>query len=147
MKLRYPTTWEDRLRRGFGDAAAAQASASALLTWLTSNACTQATVPEVSQFQTDYNSGGFSGQLTVDGQYGGNTQAALQEVLGTAAPANCFGMSVPTTPALDNAVTTPGTIPQTVVDSSATPWIIGGAALLGVGILALAYHHKHKRGR
>jgi hypothetical protein len=61
-------------------------------------------------------------------------------------------MSVPSTPTLDAGgviVPTPtvdvgGT---TVADSTVAMWVIGGAAVIGVGILGFAYYKKHHRGR
>lgn len=141
-------------RFGLGDAAAAVTSGAALVAWLTANGCTQSSVPAVSQFQTDYNSSGLAGQLTVDGQYGPNTQTALQNVLGSngTAPDNCFGGTPPTTPALDSATGITTSSGTTVAASSSSPdysnWIIGGAAILGVGIVGFAYwRHKHPRRR
>lgn len=144
-------------RFGLGDAAAAATSGAALVAWLNANGCTQSSVSQVSQFQTDYNSSGLPGQLTVDGQYGPNTQAALDAVLGTSgtAPTNCFGGTPPATPALDSqtgiqtssgTTVTPTSNPAGVTDYS--PYIIAGSALVGAGILGWAlwrYYHP-KRG-
>jgi hypothetical protein len=143
-------------RAGLGDAAAAQTSGSALVAWLVSNGCTQASVPQVTQFQNDYNASGLGPAITVDGQYGGNTQAALNLALGgtAAAPDNCFNMAVPATPGPDTssnaaAANTGGGTPVTITGSSAdySSWIIGGAAVLGVGILGAVWWKKHHRGR
>lgn len=138
-------------RAGLGDAAAAATSGAALVAWLAANGCTQASVPAVSQFQTDYNGSGLAGQLTVDGQYGPNTQTALQNVLGSGstAPDNCFGGTPPSTPALDSATGITTSNGTTIAASSPdySNWIIGGAAALGVGIIGLMWWKKHHRGR
>jgi hypothetical protein len=138
-------------RLGIGASAAAVASGNTAMAWLMSNGCTQASVPQVTQFQTDYNAGGYSGQLTVDGQYGGNTESALQEVLGsgTAVPVNCFGMAVPQVAALDSAPTgaLAPLLPNGSPADNSAMWIIGGAAALGVGVVGYAFWRAHKRGR
>jgi len=103
----------------------------------------------------------------VDGEYGPNTQRALQNVLDAigaanngpsqAAPTNCFPElgAVPTVPALDVTPTptpaTPAAVMPTVTPpasmASMTPWIIGGAAVAGAGVVGYAYWRKHKRSR
>jgi len=104
-----------------------QNAASDVVAFFAANPCSHATIPVVQTFQLTYNASGMPGQLTVDGQYGGNTQRALQNVLNTApaaggggpvqqAPQNCFGMSVPDIPALDPA--TPG---ATTTTTTSTP--------------------------
>ena len=138
-------------------------AANTLIDWFQSNACTQASIPAVSQFQTAYNASGLPGTLTVDGQYGGNSQAALQNVMNQAAadagagpaqqaPTNCFGMAVPATPALDPTPATPSgpqTLPTIVVTGNPptdyTPWIIGAAVAGGAGLVGYAAWKRHKR--
>lgn len=158
----------ERLRRlGLGDLTAAQTTGAALIAWLQANGCTQNSVSQVSAFQSAYNSSGLPGSLTVDGQYGGNTQSALQNVLNASmtgvvsgaspAPDNCFAgtqwATVPATPAPDAVGTsTDPTTNQTVdVGQGQTdwaPWIIGGAAALGAGIVGYAFWKgHHMRGR
>jgi hypothetical protein len=142
-------------RAGLGDAAAAQTAGSTLVAWLAANGCTQNSVPQVTAFQSAYNASGLGPQITVDGQYGGNTQAALNLALGgtAAAPDNCFNMAVPATPGPDSssnaaAANTGGGTPVVVTGNDYSNWIIGGAAVLGVGILGYAYYrHKHPRHR
>jgi hypothetical protein len=88
--------------------------AAAVVQYFTANPCTISSVPAVVTFQTSYNASAMPGQLSIDGEYGGNTQAALQNVINTGfvtgtsgptqtAPTNCFGMAVPAVPALDVA--------------------------------------------
>lgn len=139
-------------RFGLGDAAAALSAGQALVAWLVANGCTQNSVPAVSAFQTAYNGSGLGPAITVDGQYGGNTQAALQLALGSTAtaPNNCFNMAVPATPGPDAAITSSSASTPVVIQGSAgtdySNWIIGGAAALGVGILGLVWWKKHHRG-
>ena len=130
-------------------------AANDLLDYFNIYPCTQASIGAVSEFQSAYNASGQPGQLTVDGQYGGNTQKALQNVMdlaqadagagpSQAAPTNCFGMAVPATPALD-----PPTGPSNPLTppSSVNPWLIAGAVILGGAGIAYAVHLKKKRRR
>lgn len=157
--MRAPHGQPVRRRFGLGDAAAAQSAGSTLVAWLVANGCTQNSVPQVSAFQAAYNASGLGPAITVDGQYGGNTQAALQLALGTdaTAPNNCFAMAVPATPGLDAGVTTTSTTdangnPVTITGATPTDysnWIIAGSAIAGIGILGWAYwkykHPGHRR--
>lgn len=125
------------------------AAAQAVVNRINSGGCSQNAIAEVSAFQTAYNAEG-SVALSVDGKYGPDTQAAVQRVLdvssGGTAPANCFpggggGTVTPSNPLI---------VPVTVTGSTKTnwtPWIIGGAAVGGAGIIGYAYWKRHKRGR
>lgn len=142
-------------------------AANAVIDYLNSNGCTQASIPAVATFQTQYNATGQPGQLTVDGQYGGNTQAALQNIINQAtadagagpaqsAPANCFGMAVPARPALDPPLAggSSTTITTTTTDTTSTstmptwaPWLVGGAVVAGAGLIGYTiWKKKHRRG-
>ena len=141
------------------------AAANGLLGYFDTNAPSKASVPAVSAFQAAYNASGNPGSLTVDGQYGPNTQKALQNVIDGAeaglgptqgAPANAWGTAPPAVPAPDVAPTVtpsgPGTLvlPETTIVGTPTPnytpWIIGGAAAAGVGLVGYTYWKKHRRG-
>ena len=120
-------------------------AAGALVDWLAANGCTQGSIPACATFQAQYNQEGQV-NLVVDGKYGAQTQAALGRVLaingaGTAPP-NCFGGSTPTP-------TKPQSIPPLVITGSGktnwTPWIIGGAAVGGAGVIGYAYWRKHHK--
>jgi hypothetical protein len=143
------------------------AAANALLAYYDNNAPTTASITTVSAFQSAYNASGQPGVLTVDGQYGPNTQRALQNVIDSAeaglgptqgAPANAWGTAPPATPAPDVAPAVPATPngPGTYVaptitvvgtpPTNYTPWIIGGVAAAGVGLVGYTYWKKHRRG-
>lgn len=127
------------LNSGAAPSAALTAAAQALATRINAG-CTQASTPECVTFQTQYNAEG-SVLLTVDGKYGPETQAAVTRVLGSA-PASCFGTASTST----GTLTTPT---LTITGSPAKnwkPWIIGGAAVAGAGIVGYAYWKKHKKG-
>jgi hypothetical protein len=140
-------------------------AADDLLAYLDVNACTRDSIPVVASFQVAYNASGLPGQLTANGQYGPNTERALQNTLDEAqgdagagpsqsAPANCFGRAVPATPAVDPVG--PGPTPTTPMapttastnppSASATPYIIGGAVLAGAGLIGYTYWKKKRRG-
>ncbi len=142
-------------------------AANMVLAYFDNNPCTKASIPVVSDFQRAYNASGLPGSLTVDGQYGPNTQQALQNVIDMAeagigptqaAPPNCWGTAVPAMPAPDagQVVVTPPASPTTTTvttnvnpppSTSWTPWVIGGAAVAGAGVVGYAYWKKHHRGR
>jgi hypothetical protein len=145
---------------GFGDLATAEAAAGVLMTKFSSAPPSRAVVGEVSAFQSAYNGSGLPGSLTVDGQYGPNTQAALQAVLNQsvvdgppqAAPQNVFSTSVPSTPEPDVGPVGPvsptqPTAPITPAGATGipTPVIVGGAAVLGAGLIYWAWKRKHRR--
>jgi LPXTG-motif cell wall-anchored protein len=158
--------WPQRI--GFGAPADAMSAAQDLVNYLNASGCTQASIPQCSAFQAAYNASGSPGQLTVGGQYGGNTQAALQYILDNApaaggggptqaAPNNCFGMTVPSVPGLDptpsggGGSSTPGaiTIPTVTVTGTSSSntkwWILGGVGALAVGGLGyVAWRRKHR---
>lgn len=138
---------------GFGGAVGVGASqddltaaAQAVVTYFASNPCTQASIPVVQTFQLTYNASGMPGQLTVDGQYGGNSERAVQNALNMApaaggggpvqaAPTNCFGMSVPDIPAVDPP-TSGGA--ATTTTTTTTPSATSGGPSSGVVALAVA---------
>lgn len=128
---------------GAQPSAALLAAAQALVTRI-NQGCSQAALPEVSAFQTQYNTEGQV-TLTVDGEYGPDTQAAVARVLGSA-PNNCFGSAsgggggsgVLQVPAI---TITPS--PKT----NWTPWIIGGAAAAGAGVIGYAVWKRNHRRR
>jgi hypothetical protein len=137
-----------------------QTAGAAVMAYFASHPCTQAKVTEVETFQLTYNASGMPGQLTVDGQYGGNTQRALQNVLNTApaaggggpvqqAPQNCFGMSVPDIPALDAptapATTTTTTTTPAASTSSVSPTAVALAVAAVVGGVGYAVYRARKR--
>jgi hypothetical protein len=139
-------------------------AAQAVVNFFAANACTRASVPEVASFQATYNVSGMPGHLTVDGQYGGNTERALQIVLNNspaaggggpvqAVPPNCFGMAVPETPVVDVTPaapvtpTTTTTTTTTTAPSTMSPWIIGGAAAVVAGGVGYAVYRARKRRR
>jgi len=133
---------------GFGDLPAAQSAAADLMAFFATNAPSRDSVPQVSAFQSAYNSSGLPGSLTVDGQYGPNTQVALNNVIGPSqlAPQNVFSDVVPTTPQPDEppapAPTTPTAITPAGATGIPTPVIIGGAAVLGAGLIYWAWKRK-----
>ena len=141
------------------------AAANGLLGYYSGNAPSQGSVPAVSAFQSAYNASGYPGSLTVDGQYGPNTQKALQNVIDgaeagmgptQAAPPNAWGTAPPATPAPDVAPpgspSGPGTLvlPETTIVGTPTPnytpWIIGGVAAAGITLVGYTYWKKHRRG-
>jgi hypothetical protein len=150
--------------RGLGAPADAISAAQDLVNYLNANGCTQSSVSQVSAFQAAYNASGSPGQLTVDGQYGGNSQAALQYILDNApaaggggptqaAPTNCFGMPVPAIPGLDPTPPpgpSPGPSPRPspsppLSSPGGLPWgtiAVAGAAVVGAGLIAYAVHKK-----
>lgn len=79
-------------------------AAQTLLTYLSQNGCSQGYIQEVYDFQNAYNGTGLGPAITADGDYGPNSQAALQLVLNSVtppagqAPDNCYGLPVPATP-------------------------------------------------
>ena len=136
------------------------------------NGCSKKSLPVVVALQNAYNASGLPGQLTDDGEYGPNTQRALQNIMDEAqadagagpsqqAPANCFPEygNVPSIPALDrpNAAptSTPGqmTLPVTTITPSESTkpstatLLVGGAVAAVAGGLGYWYWKKHKRGR
>jgi hypothetical protein len=140
-------------------------AAQAVVNFFAANACTRASIPEVASFQATYNTSGMPGALTIDGQYGGNTERALQIVLNNtpaaggggpvqAVPSNCFAMAVPETPVLDVTPTATPTTPTTTTTTTTTttpstmsPWIIGGAAAVVAGGVGYAIYRARKRRR
>jgi len=150
-------------------------AATSLIAYLATNGCTQASIPVCTVFQTAYNTaaaqGTYQGQLTPDGQYGGDTQRALQNVMDQAqadagagpsqqAPQNCFASTntpyatEPAVPALD--VTPPAaggsTSPTTVVvnpapTSNNTALYIGVAAVAVAAVGAGIYVARRRRRR
>lgn len=146
---------------GFGDVSTALSAADNLMTKFSSTPPSRAVVPEVSAFQSAYNGSGLPGSLTVDGQYGPNTEAALQKVLDLrsppqAAPANVFSTAIPSTPAADTPPPGPNpdappapkpTAPGLDNSSSGipTPYIVGGAVLAGAGLIYWAWSRKKHR--
>lgn len=167
-----PAEFERQYRRGLGVATVSpelNAAALGLVNYLAANGCTQASFTACSTFQAAYNGSGFPGQLSIDGQYGGNTMRALQNVLDSGqvdggsgptmtAPADCF-QGNPTygpeavTPGLDVTPPTPAPTNTTsvVVNNPPPPkptnWLIWGAVLAGGGAVGYAYWKKHRRGR
>jgi hypothetical protein len=122
-------------------------AAGALVDWLAQNGCTQSYIQACYAFQTQYNAEG-SVMLATDGKYGSDTQAALQRVMqannvNAVAPANCFpgGGSEPANPPL----VTPTVVVTGSPSTNWTPWLIGGAALGGAGLIGYAYWKKHHR--
>lgn len=144
-------------------------AAEDLIAYLNYYGCSKTSLPVCKAFQVAYNQSGLPGSLTEDGEYGPNTERALQNTLDEAqndagagpsqqAPANCFPEygGVPSTPALDRpnaAPSTPATPATPVVAPSAAPtsktpyYIVGGVAAAGIGLLGYAYWRKHKRSR
>lgn len=145
-----------------------------LMAYFATNGCSRASIPVVKMFQVAYNASGLPGQLTEDGEYGPNSQRALQNTLDEAqadagvgpseqAPTNCFPEygNVPSVPALDVTPASGGgggttTLPTTTVTSTTTPtsskssaalWIIGSAAAVGATALGVSYYRKRKRMR
>ena len=122
-----------------------QNDAIALLTSLKSNGCQQSADADVSTFQTSYNNAG-QGPLVVDGLYGANTNAALQNVINAnpnnssladeSAPAGCVGAG---------GSSGPGTYQPGVVLSTSgpnyLPYIVG--AVVVAGALAAYTYSKH----
>lgn len=142
------------------------------LAYYDTNGCSRASLPVVVALQNAYNASGLPGQLSIDGEYGPNSQRALQNIMDEAqadagsgpsqqAPANCFPEygNVPSIPALDrpNAATIPPptsgstTLPTTTVTGGAPNnkaiLLVGGAAAAVAGGLGYWYWKKHKRGR
>lgn len=143
-------------------------AAEDLIAYLNYYGCSKASLPVCKAFQVAYNQSGLPGSLTEDGEYGPNTERALQNTLDEAqndagvgpsqqAPANCFPEygAVPSTPALDrpvNVTPAPAT-PVAPITPAAAPtnmkpyYIVGGAAAAGIAALGYAYWRKHKRSR
>jgi hypothetical protein len=140
------------------------AAANGLLAYYDTNTPSKANVPAVAAFQQAYNASGMPGALTVDGQYGPDTQKALQNTIDAneaglgptqPAPANAWGAALPAVPAPDVAPATPagpGTLvlPETTIVGTPTPnytpWIIGGVAAAGASLVGYTYWKKHRRG-
>lgn len=170
--------WGYDRRLGFGAPSTDLINATnGLLAYFTQNQCTQASFAECSTFQTQYNASGLPGSLTVDGQYGGNTQSALQNAINAmaavnmgpaqSAPPNCFtGVVVngenygvvPSTPAPDAGAPTtsptaaPSTTPtsQTVVVNQppSTNWApVLIAGAVTLGAAAVGYAYLKKHHR
>jgi hypothetical protein len=136
---------------GFGDLPAAQQAAADLMAFFATNAPSRDSVPQVGAFQAAYNTSGLPGSLTVDQQYGPNTQVALNNVIGPSqlAPQNVFSDVVPSTPEPDAppAPVPGGSTPSSSITPAGatgipTPVIIGGAAVLGAGLIYWAYRRK-----
>jgi hypothetical protein len=138
------------------------AAANDLLAYFDNNPCSQVSIAPASAFQSAYNASGLPGALTVDGKYGGNTQAALQAVINSVevsmgptqtAPLNCFGMAVPAVPAPNPApapaatTTTTTTSTATTSSSSISPVVIGAAAVAVVGGVGYAVYRARRRQR
>ena len=142
------------------------------LAYYDANGCSRASLPVVVALQNAYNASGLPGQLTTDGEYGPNTQRALQNVMDEAqadagagpsqqAPANCFPEygQVPSIPVLDRPAATPApsgggtyTAPVTTVvgdtgQSNKAMLLIGGAVAAVAAGGGYYYWKKHKRGR
>ena len=142
-----------------------------LLAYFDVNGCSRSSLPVVTAFQNAYNASGLPGQLTLDGEYGPNTQRALQNVMDEAqadagagpsqqAPANCFPEygQVPSIPALDRPASTPATpsgtytAPVTTVvgdtgKKNTAMLLIGGAVAAVAAGGGYLYYKKHRRGR
>jgi hypothetical protein len=137
---------------GFGDLPAAQSAAADLMAFFATNAPSRDSIPQVGAFQRAYNTSGLPGSLTPDEQYGPFTQVALNNVIGPSqlAPQNVFSDVVPSTPEPDapptpvpGGSTTPTVAPSTSSTGGIpTPVIIGGAAVLGAGLIYWAYRRK-----
>jgi len=118
----------------------------------------------VSAFQTAYNAE-YSPAIAVDDLYGTNTMSALDQVISDSpagtfsntAPPGCVGQASGggggstnqqggTTSGGGTSTTTPasttGTNPPAAKPTDWTPWIIGGAVLVGGGLLAWTMIHK-----
>jgi len=144
------------------------AAANGVLAYFDNNPCTRASIPVVADFQRAYNASGLPGSLSVDGQYGPNTQRALQNVIDEAeaglgptqgAPPNCFAATEAPVPAPDVTPVAPAT-PATpanpttvVVNPSSTspnyvPYVVGGvvAAAAVAGGVILAKRRKRRHG-
>jgi hypothetical protein len=142
------------MRYGFGDPAVGTVTAgNSLLTYLSANSdqssCTSNSI--VSQFQTAYNADpNATQQLTVDGLYGANTQAALQAVFPTAWPTGLAVILCGTAPSGGTApALTGGSTATPTAGSSAAPMSTQTMLLIGAGVLGaggLAYY-LFKKGR
>jgi hypothetical protein len=147
-------------------------AANDLLAYLATSGCSKASLPVVVAFQNAYNASGLPGQLTLDGQYGPNTQRALQNTLDEAqndagagpsesAPSNCFPEygQEPSIPKLDRPVAPPPapappstttTTTTTVTGdaakkSNAGVIIVAATATAVAGTLGYRYWKKHRR--
>lgn len=135
---------------GMGDAGILPAdpltqSSADLIAWLSSNACTQNAVSQVTAFQTAWNSSGNGATLVVDGKYGPLTRGALQAVMTTigkgVAPADCFTPAGAVVPVSANP-------PVTFSPHPAAPhplggWLVGAAVVAGAGVIAYTYWQRH----
>lgn len=89
-------------------------AAQGALDYLSQNGCpAQGTfVQQIADMQNAYNASGLGPQITPDGDYGPNSQAALQLILNSVnppagtAPTNCYNLPVPAVPG-PNAPATP----------------------------------------
>jgi hypothetical protein len=131
-------------------------AATALASYLTTNGCTQDAIPACTTFQSAWNASGLGGQLTVDGKYGPQTQAALAQALsgtGTSAPASCFpagstaGGSAPSTntstPTTSQAGISGGTIALGALGVATVAGIIWAAATGHLPSNLLGHHSAH----
>jgi hypothetical protein len=112
-------------------------AATSLANYISTNGC-NGSQDVTKTFQTAYNKEG-SIQLAIDGKYGPLTSAAVSRVLGSAPPP-CHG-STAVVPGGKTVVAA-----TTASSKNYTPWIIGGVAVAGAGVLGYAVYKK-KRGR
>lgn len=131
-------------------------AAQQLLDWLSVNGCDRWSdgghhyVQTVADFQQAYNLSGLGPAISTDGDYGGNTQRAMQLVLDTVqpsggqAPENCFPASspyayVPVTPGLNKGQPRSTQAQKTMLAGMSTGAVLGlTAAALTVGGVVVA---------
>ena len=126
-------------------------AASALAQDLDTNGCKQSAQANVRAFQTAYNNAGGSPTLVVDGLYGANTAAALQNALNGPVVGGCVaaassggGGGGSSTPTSGGGSTTPAVNVSTSSNSDLLPIAIAGVA--AAGLVGLAIYAKKKRG-
>lgn len=143
---------------GLGDAGILPAdpltqAAADLIAWLTVNTCVQTAVPQVTAFQTAWNTAGIGPTLVVDGKYGPLTRGALQSVMNAegkgTAPADCFTTVAPVA-ATSVTSAVPVAVPATAPPMYRRPFnwgqfVLITAVVAGVGTVGYNYWHKNHR--
>lgn len=148
-----------------------QSAASALLSTLQSSGCTNGYDQTTADFQNAWNAANAGsplvnaqGQTAADGLYGANTQAALQATLNASgtvqqAPTGCVAAAPGSANATQGGgaavvpvVVTPGTVTPGTVSTVTQPtnsnwilWVVGAAAVAGVGATYMVYKKRAKR--
>jgi hypothetical protein len=152
--------------RGMGDAAqdnadlTAQDAAQTLMSAFASGSVTAAPNNDVNNFQAAYNlsTPGKTSMISVDGQYGRQTQLALQRILDLPTASGTIGGSAPNPPAAapgpapapgPSPAPSPAPGPITPAPPTSTDYtkpIIVTAAVIGAGIVSVALYKRYRPG-